>query len=265
MHDMTGSVVAVIEARKRGVSILESGSGLCQENGMQANDQDPSGLTDTETSSGLPESGDRSAQVKRAQGSQGHRLMNSLKKVHVPAIDNPRATSIYLAIGEVTLTGDYAEFGVYSGGSARLIHALMFGNRKLHLFDSFEGLPEDWTDSKKAGSFKLPPEEIPNFNPRRTVVHKGWFKDTVPEWAKTMTGSLAFVHMDADLYSSSIDVLFNIDKLVTRGTILLFDEYVFGPEDGEHRALTEWAKTNNRKFEYLWRTSGPQVCIRVTV
>ena len=202
---------------------------------------------------------------KRARQSPAHRLMNSLRKVHIPAIDNPRSTSIYLAIGEVTLAGDYAEFGVYRGGSARFIHTLMFGDRKLHLFDSFEGLPEDWTDAKKAGTFKLASDEIPNFNPRRTVVHKGWFKNTVPAWAKTMDRPLAFVHMDADLYSSTVDVLFNIDKLVTKGTVILFDEYVFGAEDHEHRALTDWAQKYHRQFEYLWRTTGPQVCIRITV
>src|SRR5215469_12251142 len=171
---------------------------------MRGDIQSASGSPDRETSGESLEDGDRSEQRKRAKDSPAHRLMNTLKKVHVPAIDNPRAASIYLAIGEVTLAGDYAEFGVYRGGSARLIHALMFGDRKLHLFDSFEGLPEDWTDSKKAGSFKLGPDEIPNFNSRRTVVHKGWFKDTVPEWAKATTGGLAFVHMDADLYSSSV-------------------------------------------------------------
>ena len=228
-----------------------------QRNRVQGKDQHPSDLPLAEHPGETPE--------RRAQGSPAHRLMNSLRKVHVPAIDNPRAISVYMAIGEVTLTGDYAEFGVYRGGCARLIHALMFGDRKLHLFDSFEGLPDDWTESKKAGAFRLEPDQIPTFNSRRAVLHKGWFKDTVPEWAKTMTGSLAFVHMDADLYSSTLDALFGINKLVAKGTIILFDEYVFGAQDDEHRAFTDWAEQYSRKFEYLWRTVGPQVCVRVSV
>lgn len=232
---------------------------------MQTRRPETSKRSNVRASDGSPENNERSAQKKPAEAGGGHRIMNSLKRAQVPAINHPRAASIYLAIGEVTLPGDYAEFGVYRGGSARLIHTLMFGDRKLHLFDSFEGLPEDWTESKKAGAFRLAPGEVPNFTSRRSIVHKGWFKDTVPAWAKTMTDPLAFVHMDADLYSSSIDVLFNIDNLLAKGTIILFDEYVFGREDGEHRAVTEWAEIYNRKFEYLWRTVGPQVCVRVTV
>lgn len=175
-----------------------------------------------------------------------------------------KLSSVLCALKEVILPGDYAQFGVYRGKSARQIASCMTGDRKLHLFDSFEGLPEDWTKKKKAGMFKLLPEEIPAFDSERVVVHKGWFKDTVPPWAREMTAPLAFIHLDADLYSSTIDVLFNTDHLMVPGTILLFDEYVMGDSEDEHRALVDWAAKFNRKFEYLWRAGGNQVCVRVT-
>ena len=170
------------------------------------------------------------------------------------------------ALGEVTLPGDFAQFGVFKGQTARTIEAATTGDRKLHLFDSFEGLPEDWTPQKPKGAFKLRPRQIPVFESERVVMHKGWFKDTVPGWAKQMSQPLAFVHMDADLYSSSIDVLFNIDHLIAPGTIILFDEYVMGRKgqtDDEHRALLDWAEKFSRDYQYLWRDEGPRVCIRV--
>lgn len=194
----------------------------------------------------------------------GRQVMAGLPVKSLPALSVPRVMSIYGAIGEISLDGDYAEFGVFRGNAARLILALMTGERKLHLFDSFEGLPEDWTHAKKAGAFKLAEGEVPRFNPKRTTVHKGWFKDTVPGFGQSTTAPLSFIHMDADLYSSTIDVMFNINHLIVPGTIILFDEYAMGESDDEHRALLEWAEKFGREFEYLWRTDGPQVCTRIT-
>ncbi len=65
-------------------------------------------------------------------------------------------------------------------------------------------------------------------------MHKGWFKDTVPVWGQEATRPLAFVHMDADLYSSTTEALFNIDHLMPKDAIILFAEYVMGATDDEH-------------------------------
>ena len=194
----------------------------------------------------------------------GKEVMNDLPTKKLPAFEAPRVTSIYGAFGEISLPGDFAEFGVHRGGSARLIDALMTGERRLHLFDSFEGLPEDWNTNRKKGSFKLSEDEIPKFNRKRVSIYKGWFKDTVPEFGKEMTAPLSFIHMDADLYSSTIDVLFNINHLIAPQTVILFDEYSLGRLDEEHRAFCEWAEKFNRDFEFLWRTDGAQVCTRIT-
>jgi len=194
----------------------------------------------------------------------GVRLMESLPILADNNPSRPRQSSVKGALDEVTLAGDFAQFGVYRGKSARIIHRMMSGDRRLHLFDSFEGLPENWTPQKPAGHFKLAPDEIPTFEGDNVIIHKGWFKDTVPQWAGTLSAPLAFLHIDADLYSSTVDVLFNLNDAIVPGTIILFDEYVLGRSDDEHRALLDWAAKFGRKFDYLWRTSGAQVCIRIT-
>lgn len=192
----------------------------------------------------------------------GREILDSLP-IHGATHGKRRGGAVRAALTEVRLPGDFAQFGVYKGGTARKIEAEMTGDRKLHLFDSFEGLPEDWTRKKPAGAFKLEAEDIPVFDSNRVVVHKGWFKDTVPGWGKEHSEPLAFIHMDADLYSSTVEVLFNIDHLIVPGTIILFDEYVMGKTDHEHRALLDWAGKFNRVYQYLWRDEGPRVCIRV--
>jgi len=199
-----------------------------------------------------------------AKKNAGRIVMDSLKVHPGLTMETPRKQSVRVALGEVTIPGDFAQFGVYRGATARVIQSLMGEGRKLHLFDSFEGLPEDWFKQKPAGSFKLKEDEIPVFDSPAVVIHKGWFKDTAPGWAEAATTPLAFIHIDADLYSSTVDALFSINRLIVPGTVVLFDEYIGGGRDDEHRAFVDWMQKFGRTCEYLWRSSGLQACIRVT-
>ena len=76
------------------------------------------------------------------------------------------------------------------------------------------------------------------------------------------------MHIDCDLYSSTIDCLFGLNDFIVPGTVLLFDEYMMlnngESDDGEHRALVEWMEKFDRQVEYLWRTNWVQVAARVT-
>lgn len=201
-------------------------------------------------------------------------VLDRLHQIHYPALYDPndkwysfKCISIVAAVSEVVLDGDFAEFGVFRGKMAKFMEPLVRGDRKLHLLDSFEGLPEDWIGPWKKGMFSLAKGQMPSFESERVVIHKGWFSETAPALAKSLDKPLAFIHADADLYSSTIDLLFALDRHIVPGTIILFDEYMMVHEgqsdDGEHRALVEWADKFDRKFEYLWRTRWMQVAIRV--
>jgi len=199
-------------------------------------------------------------------------IMERLPRVHVDSLYLPhkkypsyKLISIYAAIGDITLPGDYAEFGVYKGRTARFMSHFVFrsASRLLHLFDSFEGLPEDWVGHWKKGHFDLK-GKIPEFDPNITRIYKGWFRDTVPPFAEALEQPLAFIHMDADLYQSTRDVLDPLNGKIAPGTVILFDEYVMQEQDDEHRALWDWAERYGRKFEYLWRTRHVQVAVRIT-
>jgi len=225
-------------------------------------------VTESSTSSAIQlaiQSGAEYAKMTDDQrnGGSGRDILESLS-VHEKAVERPRKGAVAAAVGEVTADGDFAQFGVYRGNTARIIESLMTGDRKLHLFDSFEGLPEDWTKVKRKGAFRLSAEDIPIFDSPRVVMHKGWFKDSVPVWGQEATRPLAFIHMDADLYSSTTEALFNIDHLIPKDAIILFDEYVMGHTEDEHRALLDWASKFNREYQYLWRSRSNHVCLRMT-
>ena len=146
----------------------------------------------------------------------------------------------------------WAEFGVMSGGTARVWHRKLPEDGKLYLYDSFIGLPEQWNDAK-AGHFTCN-GKVPAFNDPRIVIKKGWFKDTLP-----LDDLLGFVHIDCDLYSSTKDALAGIN--VAKGTVILFDEFwgIPGWEENEYKALMEW----DRPFKFLARDKRCRAVIEV--
>lgn len=174
-----------------------------------------------------------------------------------------RTESLRAALKEVPRKGDFLEFGVYTGGTATEILKKVPNRSKLHLFDSFEGLPEDWTFKCLAGAFKLEEENIPTFKSKKVKIHKGWFEDTVGTFSKAES-TLAFVHIDCDLYSSTKTVLDAIGSRIRKGTIVLFDEYMgyAGWEDHEHKAFTEFIESTGKEFEYVHKSNYSQLCVR---
>lgn len=176
--------------------------------------------------------------------------------------------SIWGAVSDITFQGDWLQFGVFKGQTARILESFILGPQKLHLFDSFEGLPEDWQNTNfDKSAFKLASNEIPNFDPKRSVIHQGWFNETVPKFAATYMAPIPFIHLDADLYSSTRTVLDGLNKNIAPGTILLFDEFFLPTEKGiaddECRALFDWASDFDRRFQFLWRTEWVQVAVKV--
>jgi hypothetical protein len=156
--------------------------------------------------------------------------------------------------------GLVVEFGVASGLSLREIAA-----RRLpaHGFDSFEGLPEDWIPGAKAGTFAQ--QHLPEVG--GAELHVGWFEDTLPTFLAAHSGPFAFVHLDADLYSSTKTVFELGEDRFVPGTVLLFDEYFNYPgwEQHEHRAFTEFIAHTEHTFEYLsYNSRGEQVLARIT-
>src|SRR5262249_54269297 len=78
--------------------------------------------------------------------------------------------------------------------------------------------------------------------PRNVCLHKGRFSNTIASWREQISGPVAFVHIDCDLYSSTVDVLEGLRERLQPGTIIVFDEYFNYPnwERHEFRAWQEF-------------------------
>jgi O-methyltransferase len=146
--------------------------------------------------------------------------------------------------------GCLVECGVWRGGSAAImgLAAQHAGERRqLHLFDSFEGLPEPGErDGAKAAAYSNGksdgamasihqceaglaevqdallsrirlPEELVTF-------HRGLFQDTVPSDAMSL-GPIAVLRLDGDWYESTAICLKHLYPLLSPGGVLVLDDY----------------------------------------
>jgi hypothetical protein len=170
--------------------------------------------------------------------------------------------------------GDIAEFGTQTGRTAKVISTAMRlyrADKSLHLFDSFEGMPEAhhpadldnehvkqgvWGKGQLRGAS---PEQLRAWCGRRLPadsikIYKGWFSDTLP---KIPTGQrFSMIHIDSDLYSSAHEVLEFMFKThsLTEGALVYFDDWNCNRASnnhGERKAWLEITKRYNVSFDDL--------------
>lgn len=149
---------------------------------------------------------------------------------YVPSRDHSRRYKLYEKVGAAlelqNKKVNYVEFGVASGNSFKWW--LDFNkNNESHFsgFDTFEGLPESWGGYKKGEmSFK-----IPDITDERAEFYKGLFQSTLNPFLDKnnhwFDQSLNIIHLDADLFSSTIFVLSQLYKFIKKGDLILFDEF----------------------------------------
>jgi O-methyltransferase len=165
---------------------------------------------------------------------------------------------------------DYLEFGVYQGESIRYWSELnRCATSRFFGFDCFEGLPEDWRGSvlgygmMEKNSFDVG-GAIPVIDDPRVEFVKGFFQDTLPGFLERFQLSNRLViHMDADLYTSTLYVLCSLDRLMKKGSLILFDE--FASINHEFRALTDYVTSFRRKYTLVAYTAPHfhQVAVRI--
>lgn len=136
---------------------------------------------------------------------------------------------------------------------------------KFYAFDSFEGLPksteqeiaEEWVE----GAYQCSEDRFlknlasEGVNLADVVTVRGYYDRTLTQETKQRLGlrKASIVHIDCDLYESTIVVLNFITDLIGQGTVLVFDDWFYnqGRSDmGEQRACREWLR-NNPQIELI--------------
>ena len=150
---------------------------------------------------------------------------------------------------------DYLEFGVAYGDSLRSWCALNTNPQtRFFGFDSFQGLPEDWNESKPKGAFTTF-GKTPEIGDPRVQFVVGWFQHSLPSFIESYEPKNRLVgHNDSDLYSSSLYCLTSMNHLMPPGTLIIFDE--FYDVLHEYRALSDYAAAYMRKYRIVAATRG---------
>ena len=118
--------------------------------------------------------------------------------------------------------GDFAEFGCFKGfSSSMLSFACQQLGLQMHIFDSFEGLPEAKHSGYTAGDYAGSLEEVTENIRRLGVVeqvtfHKGFYADTFREYRPPQ---LMCLWMDVDLEVSAKDLMVVADRLDPRASL----------------------------------------------
>lgn len=163
------------------------------------------------------------------------------------------------------LRGCLVECGVWRGGASGVMAfanlSLGAERRMLHLFDSFQGMPERRADrdgqtalslvrNKGTGALVRTGVNVADAESVRSLIldrigypaafvhiHPGWFQDTLPD-ARQRIGPIAILRLDADWYESTKLPLENPYDMVVHGGVISIDDY--GHFEGCRRATDEF-------------------------
>jgi O-methyltransferase len=149
-----------------------------------------------------------------------------------------------LARQSLSLPGVYLEAGVYKGGTAKMLKEILRAkdsSKSLHLFDTFEGMPE--TDGKadihKKGDFHdTSLEAVSTWVGKDNVLyHQGLLPGT---FVSITSEAIAFAHVDVDIKSSVGACCDFIYPRLVPGGAMVFDDYGHVTCPGARSAVDEF-------------------------
>lgn len=190
------------------------------------------------------------------------------------------------SVPRTVIDGEFIELGVFKGRSIKYL-AKLKPDVTWWGFDTFEGIDEVWELGGKRidmNTFATPLPQCPD----NVELVKGLFEETLLDWKENTVNNrpLAYINMDADVYSATKYALEALDDVIVPGTIIRFDElsdwrvmryetdsdvYSLAPDtrytkwrDGEWKALKEWLSEFDREVEPAWRNWHQSAGVVVT-
>ena len=171
------------------------------------------------------------------------------------SVDNTRTDMLELVAYEINLkkiNGHTAELGVYRGDFAKHINYL-FPDRKLYLFDTFEGFDKRDISNELENNLSSGSQDFSDTNidialskmthPSNCIVKKGFFPETVRDLDSNIL--YAFVSIDTDLYSPILSGLeYFYPRLSTGGYIFVHD-FNNSEYSGARKAVLDFCKNYN--------------------
>lgn len=151
------------------------------------------------------------------------------------------------------IPGDVVELGCYVGTtSVFLASRLKATDRKLYLYDSFEGLPPKAREDESPAGMQFKTGELlatkkqlvrnlKQANVPMPVIKKGWFSELT---AADIPPRIAFAFLDGDYYHSVWDSLTLISNFLAPGATIIVDDYANEALPGAAKAVDTWLKAH---------------------
>lgn len=186
-------------------------------------------------------------------------LIRQIKNENETLLCDNEAYQIFMAVKSTRkIKGDIAEVGVYKGGSAKIICEAK-GDKTLHLFDTFAGLPNlsdvdnprQFHKGKYAASFEGVTDYLKNYP--NVFLYKGIF----PATAEPIKNNFfSFVNLDVDIYESTLNSLEFFYPRMNKGGVIISHDYINAP--GVRKAFDDFFAD---KIEPVLELSGSQCLV----
>lgn len=154
----------------------------------------------------------------------------------------------------LAVEGDFVELGCYKGDTSLMLAEILKGSdKKLWIYDSFEGLPEKSSEDESAvgkdfqeGVLAVSRKEVKSRFLRAGLpvpeIKKAWFNELTLE---DLPEKIAFAFLDGDLYESIKDSLRLVQDKVDANSIIIVHDYTNEALPGVAKAVDEWIKVKN--------------------
>ena len=158
----------------------------------------------------------------------------------------------------LVIPGDVVELGCYKGDTSLMLAEIIRGtDKKLWIYDSFEGLPEKSEKDEsvigenfRAGALMVTKREVKERFLRAglpvPVIKKAWFNELSSE---DLPSKICFAFLDGDFYQSVKDSLRLVESKMAKNGVIMVHDYKNEALPGAARAVDEWKKDKDVKFK----------------
>jgi O-methyltransferase len=168
---------------------------------------------------------------------------------------------------ENNIDGDVVELGCYVGESSKYLMKTLLetnSNKKLYVYDSFEGLPDlskwevntGWRPRTLVTSEDVLTSNFIENNLPTPIITKGWFCD-IPE--DRLPEKISFAFLDGDFYDSIYDSLVKVYDRVVDGGYIFFHDYKRNDLPGVEAAIKDFFEARgieNTVVEVITQVGG---------
>lgn len=197
-------------------------------------------------------------------------LKDFYKKVKT---DYVRISTIELLAAQIKkrgIVGEMAELGVYQGNISSLLNE-MFPEKKLYLFDTFDGF--DASDHAYDIERRFTRDETKQFfkdtsiekvmermeAPEKCIVKKGFFPESLGDMRSDMTLKFSIVSIDPDLYMPTYEGIKYFYPRLSKGGYIIVHDYECPTFGGARQAIENACRELNISFVPISDENGSVV------